>query len=61
MGKAISSLAEECLTIQATGDLNRANDFFKRWSSIPREIETTLHAIDHLPVDIEPVYTIHWN
>jgi hypothetical protein len=61
MGEAISSLAEEYLTIQATGDLNRATDFFKRWSSIPREIEATLHAIDHLPVDIEPIYTIHWN
>jgi len=57
---AITELARELLTIQATGDYNRGDGFLRRWGGVPKELENTFGALDYLPVDIEPVYSIKW-
>ncbi len=61
MPSAVASLANEILTLQATGDYQGTILFFKKWGRTSREIEESLQRLTHLPVDIEPVYKIQWD
>ena len=61
IGAVISDLAKEWLTIQATGDYEAAEKFFGEWGRVPKEISDALLGLDHLPVDVEPVYVNQWN
>ncbi|MEO8168468.1 MAG: hypothetical protein ABI623_09485, partial [bacterium] len=61
MPSAVASLANEILTLQATGDYPETILFFKKWGTTSREIEESLQRLTHLPVDIEPIYRIQWN
>ncbi len=61
IGPAIAELAREWLTIQATGDYARAEKFFGEWGRTPKEVQEALDRLHHLPVDVEPVYSIRWN
>jgi hypothetical protein len=58
---AISDLAKEWLTIQATGDYAVAEKFFGEWGRMPKEISDALKGLEHIPVDVEPVYVNEWN
>jgi len=60
IGPAITSLAREWLTIQAEGDYTRAADFFGTWGRTPKEVQQALDGLEHVPVDVEPVYSITW-
>jgi hypothetical protein len=55
MQAAIASLARELLEIEATGDRNRAEQWFKRYDSMPSELKSALANIKDVPVDIDPV------
>jgi hypothetical protein len=60
IGPAISALANEWLTIQATGDYNGADMFFRKWGNTPKDVADALKGLEHVPIDVEPVYTIKW-
>ncbi|MFN0157932.1 MAG: dipeptidyl-peptidase 3 family protein [Bacteroidota bacterium] len=60
IGPAISDLAKVWLEFEATGDYAGTEEFFRKWSLTPPEIADALKGLEHLPVDVEPVYSIKW-
>ncbi|HEX7288801.1 MAG TPA: Zn-dependent hydrolase [Candidatus Angelobacter sp.] len=55
MPAAIAALAKELLEIEATGDRNRAEQWFKKYDSMPAELKSALGKTKDVPVDIDPV------
>jgi Peptidase family M49 len=55
MPQAIASLAKELLEIEATGDRNRAEQWFKKYDSMPAELKSALANVKDVPVDVDPV------
>jgi Peptidase family M49 len=55
MPQAITSLAKELLEIEATGDRNRAEQWFKKYDSMPAELKSALANVKDVPVDVDPV------
>jgi hypothetical protein len=55
MPGAVASLAKELLEIEATGDRNRAEQWFKKYGSMPAELKSALTGVKDVPVDIDPV------
>jgi len=55
MTPAIAALAKELLEIEATGDRNRAEQWFKKYDSMPAELKSALASVKDVPVDIDPV------
>jgi Peptidase family M49 len=55
MPDAIAALAKELLEIEATGDRNRAEQWFKKYGSMPAELKSALANAKDVPVDIDPV------
>jgi hypothetical protein len=55
MQQAIETLAKELLEIEATGDRNRAEQWFKKYDSMPAELKSALANVKDVPVDIDPV------
>jgi hypothetical protein len=54
---AIADLAKELLEIEATGDRLRAENWFKKYDTMPAELKASLQAASDLPVDIDPVFS----
>jgi hypothetical protein len=57
MPDAIASLAKELLEIEATGDRARAENWFKRYDTMPAELKSALEAAKSVPVDLDPVFS----
>jgi len=57
---AVTSMAAELLAIQGRGDYDAAGAWLARWAVLPREVNDSLRRLDHIPVDIEPRYSIRW-
>jgi hypothetical protein len=55
MPQAIALLAKELLEIEATGDRNRAEQWFKKYDSMPAELKSALANVKDVPVDVDPV------
>ena len=55
MTQAVATLAKELLEIEATGDRNRAEQWFKKYDSMPAELKSALANVKDVPVDIDPV------
>ena len=55
MPAAIAALARELLEQEATGDRARTEAWFKKYGTMPAELETALQAAADVPVDIDPV------
>src|SRR5215467_4755493 len=55
MTQAVTSLAKELLEIEATGDRNRAEQWFKKYDSLPAELKSALTSVKDVPVDVDPV------
>jgi hypothetical protein len=55
MPAAIERLTKELLEIEATGDRARAEAWFKRYDSMPAELQSALRSVTDVPVDIDPV------
>ena len=53
---AVQSLATELLTIEATGDFNRANTLLMNYGKSTPEMEKVIGGLKDIPVDITPVY-----
>ncbi len=52
----VQSLATELLTIEATGDFNRANALLTNYGKSTPEMEKVIAGLKDIPVDITPVY-----
>jgi hypothetical protein len=61
IGTAISELASLWLTFEATGNYEGVKEFFMQWSPMPKQVSEALKGLEHLPVDVEPVYSIQWD
>ncbi len=58
IGPAMEELANIVLMIQATGDYQGAKDLIAKYAVNSPSMETLRKKLDHLPVDIKPVYQI---
>lgn len=56
MPGAIADLAKELLEIEATGDRERAENWFKKYGQMPEELKVSLKLASDVPVDIDPVF-----
>ncbi|MBI2678643.1 MAG: hypothetical protein HYX28_07655 [Candidatus Koribacter versatilis] len=52
---AIEKVSKELLEIEATGDRARAEAWFKKYDSVPSELQSALRSVTDVPVDIDPV------
>ena len=55
---AMSELAGRYLMLEATGDYAGVGAFFEQYGQISTELETALHRLQSVPVDIVPSYAI---
>jgi len=53
---AMADLAKELLEIEATGDRARAENWFKKYDTMPEDLKASLQSVGDVPVDIDPVY-----
>ena len=54
---AIADLTKELLEIEATGDRQRAENWFKKYHDMPEELKASLRATSDIPVDVDPVFS----
>jgi hypothetical protein len=57
MPGVMGDLAKELLEIEATGDRARAENWFKKYNTMPAELKASLQAAADVPVDIDPVFS----
>ena len=57
MPAAFEKLAKELLTIEATGDRERAENWFTMYGNMPADLTAALAAGSEVPVDIDPVFS----
>jgi hypothetical protein len=57
MPDAISDLAKELLEIEATGDRARAENWFKKYDTMPEALKQSLKSAKEVPVDVDPVFS----
>ncbi|MGD0181162.1 MAG: Zn-dependent hydrolase, partial [Terriglobales bacterium] len=53
----IKDLAKELLEIEATGDRARGENWFKRYGTMPPELQASLKSAAGVPVDVDPVFS----
>jgi hypothetical protein len=56
MPGALADLAKELLETEATGDRERAENWFKKYGQMPEELKTALKAASDVPVDVDPAF-----
>jgi hypothetical protein len=54
---ALADLTKELLEIEATGDRSRAENWFKKYDTMPEELKASLKAASAVPVDMDPVFS----
>jgi hypothetical protein len=57
MPEAIAGLAKELLEIEATGDRQRAENWFKKYDLMAPEVQASLKKASSVPVDVDPVFS----
>ena len=57
MPQALADLAKELLEIEATGDRERAESWFKKYGVMPPELQSSLKSAANVPVDIDPIFS----
>jgi len=57
MASAITDLTKELLEIEATGDRQRAENWFAKYGQMPEELKASLKLTSDIPVDIDPVFS----
>jgi hypothetical protein len=45
------------MEIEVTGDRARAENWFKKYGTMPEELKASLKAVANIPVDIDPVFS----
>jgi hypothetical protein len=61
MPAALADLAKELLEIEATGDRQRAENWFKKYGAMPAELQAELKSAASVPVDIDPIFSFKEN
>jgi hypothetical protein len=61
MPAALGDLAKELLDIEANGDRDRAESWFKKYDVMPAELKSSLKSVSNVPVDIDPVFSFKEN
>jgi hypothetical protein len=57
MPEAVADLAKELLEIEATGDRQRAENWFQKYGSMPEELKAALKSkTSDIPVDVDPIF-----
>ena len=57
MPEAVADLAKELLEIEATGDRQRAENWFQKYGSMAEELKTALkQKTSDIPVDVDPLF-----
>jgi hypothetical protein len=56
MPDALANLTKELLEIEATGDRERAENWFKKYDVMPAELKATLKLGASVPVDVDPTF-----
>jgi len=56
MPGVLADLAKELLEIEATGNRERAENWFKKYGQMPDELKTALKVASDVPVDVDPVF-----
>jgi len=54
---AFAELTKELLEIEATGDRARAENWFKKYGTVPDELKSALKVTAGIPVDIDPIFS----
>jgi len=57
MPGAEADLAKELLETEATGDRARAENWFKKYGTMPEKLKASLKAASDVPVDLDPVFS----
>ena len=57
MPAVLADLSKELLDIEATGDRERAENWFKKYDVMPAELQVSLKAAANVPVDLDPVFS----
>jgi hypothetical protein len=57
MPGALADLATELLEIEATGNRERAENWFKKYDALPSDLQVSLKAASKVPVDVDPVFS----
>jgi hypothetical protein len=57
MPGTMADLAKELLEIEATGNRSRAENWFRKYCTMPEELKASLKAASDVPVDIDPVFS----
>jgi hypothetical protein len=57
MPDVVADLAKELLDIEAKGDRQRAEDWFKKYDVMPEELKASLKAASSVPVDVDPIFS----
>ncbi|PYX16699.1 MAG: Zn-dependent hydrolase [Acidobacteria bacterium] len=57
MPQVLADLAKELLEIEATGDRERAERWFKKYAVMTPELQSSLKSAATTPVDIDPVFS----
>ena len=52
---ALAQVSKELLEIEATGDRDRAENWFKRYDAMPADLKSALDTTRDVPVDIDPI------
>ena len=55
--QALADLAKELLEIEATGDRERAEKWFKKYGVMSAELQSSLKSAASVPVDIDPFFS----
>ena len=61
MPAVLADLAKELLDIEATGDRERAENWFRKYDVMPAELQVSLKAASKVPVDVDPVFSFPGN
>ena len=59
MSPTIATLAKILLEMEATGDRQRTEAWFKKYDVMPTELVATLKLAAQVPVDVDPVFSFH--
>ena len=54
--QAVADLAKELLEIEAKGDRERAENWFKKYDVMPPDLVSALKAASKVPVDVDPIF-----
>ena len=60
MRESLRELTAKVLEIERSGDRGAAEEMFARYGKVPDDLASDLEKVRGVPVEIEPVYKIHW-